>query len=132
MGKKDDWCSGKGLKYRAKGMYEKESKIRKILILVLFVVAAIAYFVLGSIHAERSANANKINSEFDQKFTLAMGFSVLTYDLCSVPAYISQEDTAVENFQTSVALECGLDQECYLKGTEWTEAFTYNTVILFV
>lgn len=64
MGKVKSWFSSKGMQQRKKGMYKKESKQRKCLYAIIFATSAIIYFVCGSMHAARSANANKIGEEY--------------------------------------------------------------------
>ena len=68
MGKQGDWCNSKGLENRRKGMYEKESKGRKYCIFAFFTLSAIAYIVVGSLHASRSTNAAKINADYDEDY----------------------------------------------------------------
>ena len=64
MGKKDDWCSSKGLNNRKKGMYEKESKGRKVCICVFFGLSAFFFLAVGGLYASRSSNASKINEDY--------------------------------------------------------------------
>jgi len=64
MGKRDDWCSSKGLNNHKKGMYDKEKKSTKICYTVFFAVSAIAFLVCGALSAERASNAAKINKDF--------------------------------------------------------------------
>lgn len=66
MGKKDDWCSSKGLNNRKKGMYEKESKGRKICLCTFFGFAAFFFLAVGSLYASRASNAGKINDDYDE------------------------------------------------------------------
>ena len=49
-------------------MYEKESKGRKYCIFAFFTLSAIAYIVVGSLHASRSTNAAKINADYDEDY----------------------------------------------------------------
>ena len=64
MGKRDDWCSSKGLANRKKGMYEKESRGRKISYCMCFGFSAIFFFSAGGLYASRASNAAKINSDY--------------------------------------------------------------------
>ena len=95
MGKKDDWCSSKGLENRAKGMYKKEKKSTKICYLILWACSCIAYLVIGGLHAERSANAGKINSDYDVSLLIS---GVVPYDTCHVPDYIKDPDVSDADF----------------------------------
>ena len=71
MGKRDDWCSSKGLANRKKGMYEKESKGRKISYCVLFGFSAFFFFSAGILYATRASNAAKINSDYTKEKLLS-------------------------------------------------------------
>ena len=66
MGKKDDWCSSKGLNNRKKGMYEKESKGRKICFCVFFGFSALFFLAIGGLYAQRASNAGKINLDYEK------------------------------------------------------------------
>ena len=65
MGKKDDWCSSKGLNNRKKGMYEKESKGKKVCYCVLFGFSALFCFGVGGLYAARSINSTRINTDYE-------------------------------------------------------------------
>ena len=84
MGKKDEWCSSKGLKYRAKGMKEKEGRGKKVAYCMCFGAACITYLVIGSIHAMHSFNAMKISADIENPLP---GRDYPSYDSCSVPYY---------------------------------------------
>ena len=64
MGKRDDWCSSKGLANRKKGMYEKESRCRKFSYCMCFGFSALFFFSAGGLYASRASNAAKINSDY--------------------------------------------------------------------
>ena len=87
MGKKDDWCSSKGLKNHKKGMYKKESKGRKICISATFCCSAIVYLVIAGVSLERATNAGLINSDFSDTWLDDFG-ETNAYDTCAVPDYV--------------------------------------------
>ena len=64
MGYRDDFCTMAGLAKRREGM-ALESKNRKTMIAVAFGVAALFYFLIATMSLERSANAKRINRDFD-------------------------------------------------------------------
>ena len=64
MGKRDDWCSIKGLHNRKKGMYEKETRCRKISFCIMFGLSAFFCLAIGGLYWSRAANANKINEDY--------------------------------------------------------------------
>ena len=80
MGKRDDWCSSKGLANRKKGMYEKESRGRKISYCMCFGFSAIFFFSAGGLYASRASNAAKINSDFTKE-KIQSGTAIL-YQTC--------------------------------------------------
>ena len=84
MGKKDDWCTGRGLNNRKHGMYSKESKQRKICIGVFFGISAIIFIVFGGLMAERSVNAGKMNLDFTRSKLIANAPQIAqaAIDLC--------------------------------------------------
>ena len=90
MGKKDDWCSVKGLNNHKKGMYDKESKCTKICYSAFFTFSACIYLVCGGLSAERANNANKINADFDAGSLL--GSDTLAYDQCKIPYFLPDGD----------------------------------------
>ena len=63
MGKKEDWCSQKGLEARQRGMKKKESKGRKCLYCMGFGLGAIVFIIFAGLHSWRSSNAAKIQEE---------------------------------------------------------------------
>ena len=67
MGKRDDWCSSKGLNNRKKGMYEKEKKSRKCCYCFIFGFSALFFLGIGSLYAERAANAALINADYTKE-----------------------------------------------------------------
>ena len=69
MGKRDDWCSSKGINNRKKGMYEKESKCRKVSFCILFGLSAAYFFGVGVLYATRASNAEKINADYSTSDT---------------------------------------------------------------
>ena len=71
MGFIDDWCSKRGFKARREGMYKDEKKWRKWAILVFFIVSAVIFCIFGALHAERAANAGRINKDFEGSFRTA-------------------------------------------------------------
>ena len=52
------------LRARQRGMYFKEAKVTKCCYLVGFAFSAIVYIVIGSLHGNRSVNAENINKEY--------------------------------------------------------------------
>ena len=97
---KQDWCSSKGLNARKKGMYKKESKSTKCCYLAVFCLSAIIYIVIGSLHGNRSENAEKINKDFES-FTSE---PKAAYDGCNIPNFIP-DATPMEIFELSVDYE---------------------------
>ena len=61
---KADFCTMAGLAKRREGM-ALESQNRKTMIAVAFGVAAFFYFLIATMSLERSANAKRINRDFD-------------------------------------------------------------------
>ena len=61
---KADFCTMAGLAKRREGM-ALESKNRKTMIAVAFGAAAFFYFLIATMSLERSANAKRINRDFD-------------------------------------------------------------------
>ena len=49
--KAEDWCSKKGMKSRRKGMYTRESKMRKWCYCASFALVTLVYFIIGGLHA---------------------------------------------------------------------------------
>lgn len=84
MSLKDLWCSKHALKERAEGMYRLESKKRKIIYAAVFITGFIPYIILGALHAERSTNASKINSDFEKLFSKT---NMTAYDSCLLPTF---------------------------------------------
>ena len=68
MGKKDDWCSCKGLQNRKAGMDKKEGCGRKVCYFVLFAVSAITFLGIGGAQIERADNAQKLDDLYNEKF----------------------------------------------------------------
>ena len=72
MGNKDSWFSCDGLAKRAAGVKQKESKVKKIGLLIFYAICFIVYTIIGVRHLSRRMNAikigedyNKLKSEFD-------------------------------------------------------------------
>ena len=91
MGKKDDWCSEKGLKNRQRGMYKNESKQKKVCTSICFSCSALVYLIFAGISLERASNAGRINSDFEainfSGNSLTTAFIDNAYDSCSIPYY---------------------------------------------
>ena len=132
MGSKNDWCSSKGLAARKKGMEKKEGKTAKCCYLVIFVLSAIIYIVLGALHGNRSENAEKINEEFG----MFSSYPLNAYDGCNIPTFTPDSDVSVRELaQLSEDYEkhCdGKEEECREKGTEWTMAWSFNASIMII
>ena len=153
MGKRDDWCSSKGLNNRKKGMYKMETKGRKFCILALFIISAITYIVIGSLHASRSANANKINEDFEDDQIAYLKGKLLrrlesepeenilvavydyAYDGCFIPSYEPDPSLNVfdaQQLQKDLFDVCGYDLACYRQGTLWSFIWTYNAIWILI
>jgi len=120
MGGCNDFCNSSGIKARKKGMYKKESKTTKCCYLMLFVLSAITYLIIGSLHGNRSSNAGKINSEYDT----FMSMPKKPYDGCNIPAFIQDPEVSsneIFDLATNYEVHClGKEQDCAERGTEWT------------
>ena len=128
MGRKD-WCTSKGCKYRAKGMYSLEKKSAKFCYLALFAVGMAVSLALGLIHVERAANANFINTDHS---VLTLG---LPYDSCGIPAYVTDGNLdliTMANPDADIIKSCGQNMQCYANGTQWTAVWNFNAYILMV
>ena len=68
MGRKDDWCSEKGIKSRAKGLKKLESPEKKCCYLFFFVLCTVIYAGFASLHSWRSSNAIKIQNDFSEYY----------------------------------------------------------------
>ena len=56
----------KGHEARARGLKKKESKERKCAYCVIFAISFVIVLVFLGLHAERTANAGRINAEFTE------------------------------------------------------------------
>ena len=130
MGKKD-LCSQKGLEARRKGI-KKESSSTKCCYLWLFISAAVTFLVIGSIHASRSSNAEKIHKEFGD----SNPFIDNIYNTCNIPYY--KEDPDIHRatfFQQKYAADDYCEenmQQCLEKGTGWAGMWAFNGSIMII
>ena len=92
--KKSDWLTKKGCKNRAKGLKEKESRVRKCGYFLLFLVSFFIFLALGIMHADLFGNAMKINTNFADTPGLKEG--VAPYDMCSIPSFTPDPELSAE------------------------------------
>ena len=101
---KDNWISWKGLKYRAEGI-SKETKMRKIGYIALWIMSAFVYFALGGIHIERAMNADRINSTFRDKIEQIKDIEHIdmqmpyAYNTCHIPSFTRAPDISDERMR---------------------------------
>ena len=131
MGKKDDWCSSKGRKARAKGMKEKESRGKKIAYCLIFGAAFIIYLVFGAIHASCSSNAMKISADFDNPLP---NRDYPSYDSCLIPYFEADKELAGDFFEANMEMIkfCDDKESNCNKGTQWSGAFAFNAACLII
>jgi len=113
-------------------MYKKETKCTKCCYLAVFVASALIYIVIGSLHGNRSQNAEKINKEF----ATWVPYPLNPYDGCNIPDFVPDPDvSSLEMMQMSMDLEescIGKEMLCREKGTEWTQAWSFNASIMII
>lgn len=109
-------------------MYLKEAKGTKCCYLMGFALSAIIYIVIGSLHGNRSVNAETINKEYLH----LKGEALKAYDSCRIPNYIPDATEAkmielVLNYEESCKDK---ELECAQKGTDWSGAWRFNAFIM--
>lgn len=65
MGKKDDWCSCKGLKNRKAGLDKKESTGRKVCYSLFFGTSAVVFLGIAGVQLWRADNAARIDKHMN-------------------------------------------------------------------
>ena len=143
MGKnKKDFLNKQGREGRKLGM-KQESKGKKCCHFVFFIVSALVYLIFGAIYGSRFSNVDKINKDLALPSMIS---SVLPYDTCMANlafGYIpdpslSASDLATIQLNMMVFCEVtitdskGKTTGACDKGTGWTAALGFNTVIMII
>ena len=104
MGKKDDWCSKKGIKNHKKGMEKKEWVGRKICFCFLFGCSFFITIIFGAVFGSMSSRAMEVEST--EPFRI---YDFPAYDECKYPAYKASELNAM----AAGSARLSLSEYCY-------------------
>jgi len=141
MGKsKKDFMNKQGRAARSQGM-KQESKGKKCCHFVFFILSALVYLIFGAIYGSRYSNVDKINKDFAMP-----GTSTLPYDTCMANfafGYVPDPSLSIADLATiqlnmmtfcdaSITDSKGQTTGACDKGTGWTAAMGFNTVIMII
>ena len=114
---------------------------RKICYCICFAASILPCIIFGALHADRSINAqnmNNLESNVPKLPTLDIYRDATLYDTCRHPTFVNDRklmllDARVwQQINEEYKEYCKWGSENCLKGTQWSVAFRWNSIVLLL